>query len=99
MVTPVEAGAGRSALSWIKNQADRLFKYGKQLATLEERVTALENALKTMPPEACPYCGERSMRLKWQSPLYGDPGKQWTEETWACNKCGKEYNERQKLKG
>jgi ribosomal protein L37AE/L43A len=98
MVTPIEASAGKTLVGWIKNGADKLFKYGKRIATLEERVSALENALKTLPPEACPFCGERAMRLQEQSGLMGDPGKQWTEEIWRCEKCGKKYYEREKLK-
>jgi hypothetical protein len=98
MVTPVEASAGNVVIRWIKSSADKLFKYGKRIATLEERVSALENALKTMPPEACPFCGERAMRLKEQSGLLGNQGKQWTEEDWLCEKCGKIYREHTPLK-
>jgi len=97
MITPVDVGVGRAILNWIKNSAGKLFKYGKRLATLEERVTALEAALKTMPPKACPFCGEREMRLTEQSMVKGDPGKQWTEDYWTCAKCGKEYRETKKL--
>src|ERR1700692_658321 len=98
MVTPVEASTGKAVANWIRAKADTIFKYGKKLATLEERVTALENALKTMPPEACPFCGERAMRLKYQSGLLGNQGSQWTEEDWSCEKCGQIYRENTPLK-
>jgi len=98
MTTPLEVGAGKKAFDWVKNGATYLFMLAKRVATLEERVTALENALKTMPPEACPFCGERTMRLKEQSSLLGNQGSQWTEEDWACEKCGKIYRKRISLK-
>jgi hypothetical protein len=97
MVTPAEVHVGQRALDWIKRGAIYLFKLGKRIATLEERVTALEEALKTAPPDACPFCGERAMRLREQSGVMGNPGKQWTEEIWNCAKCGKNYTERQKI--
>ncbi|MGH6671858.1 MAG: hypothetical protein ACRECV_07780 [Xanthobacteraceae bacterium] len=98
MVPPVETGAAKKAFDWIKNGANYLFRLAKQIATLEERVMALESALKTMPPEACPFCGERAMRLTEQSGLLGNQGTQWTEEDWSCEKCGKTYVQRKPLK-
>jgi uncharacterized protein with PIN domain len=91
MVTPAEIGTGRAAFNWIKNWAGKVFQYGKRVATLEERVATLEQVLKTMPPDACPYCGERAMRLKEQSGVLGNQGTQWIEEDWRCEKCGKIY--------
>ena len=32
-------------------------------ATLEARVTALEEALAKQPADVCPYCGERAVRV------------------------------------
>lgn len=98
MVTPVEVGAGKTLWSWIKSNAQKIFKLGKRIATLEERVTALEDALKKQPGDECPYCGERAMRLTEQSGLLGNQGSQWTEEDWTCEKCGKIYQERTPLK-
>lgn len=97
-MTPVETGAGKKFFDWIKSGATYVFKLAKRVATLEERVTALENALTTAPAEACPFCGERAMRLMEQSPLLGEPGEQWTEETWHCTDCGQNYYERELLK-
>jgi ribosomal protein L37AE/L43A len=93
-ITPAEISFGAKILGWGKS----VIALGKRFAELEARVTALEKVLKTMPPDACPYCGEHAMRLKEQSMLLGDPGKQWTEEIWTCGKCGKDFVERQKLK-
>jgi hypothetical protein len=43
--------------------AKRLFMYGKQIAALEERVTALEKTLSEgRPPDVCECCGERGMQ-------------------------------------
>jgi hypothetical protein len=35
-----------------------------KVATLEEKVAALENRLERAPGEACPKCGALAMRLK-----------------------------------
>jgi DNA-directed RNA polymerase subunit RPC12/RpoP len=93
-ITPAEVSLGAKIWGWVKS----VIAVGKRFAELEARVTALELALKTAPADACPYCGERAMRLKEQGYLLGDPGKQWTEEIWNCASCGKDYAERQKLK-
>lgn len=98
MTTPIEVGAAKKTFDWLKNGATYVFKLAKRIATLEERVTALEEALKTAPADACPYCGEHNMRLKYQSGLMGNPGQQWTEDTWTCDKCGRDYIEREELK-
>lgn len=95
MVTPVEVGAGKKALDWLKGGATYLWKLGKRIATLEERVSALEESLKSAPADACPYCGERDMRLTNQNPMaMGTHPKRWTEETWTCGKCKKQYIEK-----
>jgi hypothetical protein len=95
MVTPVEAHAGKKALDWVKGGATYLWRLGKRIATLEERVTALEQQLKTAPADACPYCGERAMRLtKQPSMIKGDHPKRWTEEIWTCGACKQNYTER-----
>jgi uncharacterized protein with PIN domain len=94
-VTSFEAHVGRKTLDWIKGAATYLWRLGKRIATLEERVSTLEDALKTAPPEACPYCGERAQRLSHQSlTAMGTHPKRWTEETWTCGKCNKDYVER-----
>jgi uncharacterized protein with PIN domain len=97
MTTPIEAHIGAKGLGWIRQAATYVFKFGKRIATLEERVTALEDALKKQPADACPYCGERGMRLSKQSLLMGDPGKQWTQDVWTCEKCGRKETRRKKL--
>jgi uncharacterized protein with PIN domain len=98
MTTPIEAGVIWRGWLSIKHGLTYVFVLGKRIATLEARVTALEEALQKQPPDACPYCGERAMRLTEQSGLLGNQGSQWTEETWTCGKCGKRYYEREKLK-
>jgi hypothetical protein len=99
MVTPVEAHIGRKTLEGIKNAATYLWKMGKRIATLEERVTALEEQLKNgpIPADACPYCGERALRLTEQSRAQGSHPKRWIEEYWTCGKCGKEYTKHKAL--
>jgi ribosomal protein L37AE/L43A len=93
MNTPAEIGMSAKALGWLK----RLWQYGERIGTLESRVTTLEEALKIQPADACPYCGARAMRLSEQSPLMGDPGKQWTQDVWTCKECGKSERRRKKL--
>lgn len=61
-----------------------------KIAELEQRVAALEVALKKCPGETCLYCGERSMRLKKSSGLVGSGRGTWRRETWVCEACGKE---------
>jgi hypothetical protein len=73
MVTPAEIGLGARIVGWFKSWFSGIWK---RRVSLEARVTALENALKTMAPEACPYCGERAMRLKEQLALMGNQGSQ-----------------------
>jgi uncharacterized protein with PIN domain len=95
MVTPIELSTFTRVLDRLKGAATYLWRLGTCIATLEERVTHLEEALKTAPAAACPYCGERAMRLRDQDlTVRGDRPKRWTEETWTCSKCNKEYIER-----
>jgi DNA-directed RNA polymerase subunit RPC12/RpoP len=95
MVTPVEAHAGKKAFDWIKGASTYLWRLGKRIATLEERITALEQQLKTAPADACPYCGERAMRLAKQHYMVkGDHPKRWTEEDWICGSCTQKYTKK-----
>jgi hypothetical protein len=88
MTPPAESHrTPESIWGWITHIATYIFKLGKRIATLESRVTALEETLKTAPADACPFCGELAMRLTEQSRLLGNPGQQWTDETWTCEKC------------
>lgn len=99
MVTPVEAHAGKKALDWIKGGATYLWRLGKRIATLEERVTALEQQLKTVPADACPYCGDRAMRLTKQHYMVkGERPNQYTEEIWTCGTCTQTYIHRVPIK-
>jgi uncharacterized protein with PIN domain len=97
MTTPVEIHSGWKLLATAKNALSRVFALGKRIATLEERVTALEAALAKQPGDACPYCGERAMRLMMQGSLLGNQGNQWTEEIWLCHECNQSYEKRRKL--
>ena len=67
----------------------RALSFAQRVATLEARVAALEDALRKQPGDACPFCGERAMRMKEQSRLLGNQGTQWWEEYWICEKCNK----------
>src|SRR5271169_908848 len=70
--------------------AKRIFHMGKRIATLEARVTKLEELLSTQPADACPYCGERSLRMSHAGHVRGSPPNAWRYETWACGKCGRQ---------
>jgi uncharacterized protein with PIN domain len=94
-MTPIETTGLWKVWPSIKRGLTYVFVLGKRIATLEERVTALEEALKSAPADACPYCGERALRLTHQNLMaMGNHPKRWTEETWTCGKCNKEYVER-----
>jgi uncharacterized protein with PIN domain len=97
-ITPIEISFGGKALGLIRRYWGKVFVSPARVAVLESRISALEVLLDKQPPDACPYCGERAMRLTYQSSLLGNQGHQWTEETWTCEKCGKKYSEREKLK-
>jgi uncharacterized protein with PIN domain len=96
-VTPVEISFGAKALGLVRKYWGKIFVSVKRVQTLEDRISALEESLGKQPADACPYCGERGMRLTEQSPLYGDPGKKWSEDVWTCEKCGKRERRRKKL--
>jgi uncharacterized protein with PIN domain len=66
---------------------ERLAELGGEL---RERMTALEAALQKYPGEACPFCGERTLRLKKASGPIGSGRGTWRRETWVCEACGKE---------
>jgi len=89
MTTPAEVGAGKKAFDWIKSGATYVFKLAKRVATLEERVTELENALKKQPADACPFCGERVMRKTEEGRLLGGNPNQWKQDVWTCQACSK----------
>lgn len=55
---------------------------------LEQRVKALEEALAKCPGEGCSMCGERAMRLTWQSGAKGPLDKRLQAQTWTCAACG-----------
>ena len=73
MSTPIEA----YGFGWLKRAFTYFEKFAKRYATLEERVTALEEALKKQPADACEFCGERAMRKTEAGPLMGNQGTQW----------------------
>jgi uncharacterized protein with PIN domain len=59
-------------------------------AELRGRMAAVETALQRCPGEACPYCGERALRLKKASRPIGSGRGTWRRETWVCGACGRE---------
>jgi len=97
MITTAETSFVARFFGPVKRAFSFVFALGKRIATLEARVSALEQALGTQPADACPYCGERAMRLSKQSMLMGNQGKQWTEDDWTCKECGKTERRRKKL--
>jgi hypothetical protein len=96
-MTPIEASGIWKVWPSIKRALTYVFALGKRIATLEERVTHLEETLKTAPAESCPFCGARAQRLTHQSLPMGNPGKQWIEETWNCTECKRDYIDRKKI--
>jgi ribosomal protein L37AE/L43A len=89
MTTPVEAHLGAQVFKRIRDGATYLFKLGKRIATLEARVTALEEAQNRQLPDACPFCGERAMRKTEDGRILGSPPNQWKQDTWTCAACNK----------
>jgi hypothetical protein len=85
MTTPV---FGWKWLLSAKNALTRVFAYGKQIAMLEARVTALEAALGKQPADACPFCGERAMRKTQDGRIFRG-AKQWKQDVWTCQACKK----------
>jgi hypothetical protein len=83
----LEASAGKKALDWIKKYAEQVLQYGKRVATLEERVTALEATLSKKTPDGCPFCGELAMRKTEDGRLLGPPPHQWKTDVWTCKAC------------
>ena len=88
-----EISLGTKIWGWAK----QVVLIGKRIATLEARVTALEEALAKQPADACPFCGERGMRMTSKCVLLGDQGSQWWEEYWTCEKCAKSETRHRKL--
>jgi ribosomal protein L37AE/L43A len=72
--------------SWVKEGIELI----RRIASLEARVTALEEAQGSQMPDACPKCGERAMRRAQPGRLLGPGGNQWRQDVWKCEKCGDE---------
>ena len=88
MTGTVEVGVLWRAWLATKHGATYLFVLGKRIATLEARVTELEATLEKQPPDACPKCGERAMRLENTWGLRGSGADQRRIDGWKCEKCG-----------
>jgi ribosomal protein L37AE/L43A len=86
MLTPVEQHFLSRAWGWTK----QAFALAKRVATLEARVTALEETLGKQPADSCPKCGERAMRRARPGRILGGPPDQWRQDVWKCEKCGDE---------
>jgi hypothetical protein len=86
-------GIGAKAWGWTKGT----LLFLRRIATLEARVTALEDALGSQPADCCKACGVRAMRMTGKSMLLGNQGTQWWEEYWACENCGKSITTHHKL--
>jgi hypothetical protein len=84
---PMTPSAGLSIVKRVWAGATRVFAYGRQIATLEARVAALEEKLGKQPPDACNKCGERAMRVFHVSNIKGG-AHHWREDDWKCEKCG-----------
>jgi ribosomal protein L37AE/L43A len=87
MTGPAEASVIWRGWLLIKRGLTYVFVLGKRIATLEARVTALEEALGKQSADACPYCGERAMRKTKDGMLFGPPGKQSKQDVWTCKSC------------
>ena len=84
MLTPAERHLFSRAWAWMKQG----FELARRVATLEARVTALEEAQGKQLPDACPNCGERAMRRTHVSHIFGSAPNQWRQDGWTCEKCG-----------
>jgi len=78
---------GITAWNRLRALAKRGAVIAERFATLEARVTTIEATLAKQPGDACPYCGERTMRMEWSSHALGEPRKQWRREKWTCASC------------
>jgi ribosomal protein L37AE/L43A len=87
MATPVEAHFGLKWLVSVKNALTRVFAYGKQIAILGARVTALEAKLEKHPPDTCQFCGELAMRKTSAGMIMRVAQNHWREDVWTCEKC------------
>ena len=79
-----EVKAAQTGWKWFKSG----LAFWKRIATLEERVSALEIAAKERKPDGCPACGAIAMRRESTSGVMGSDGKQYRLEGWKCGKCG-----------
>jgi hypothetical protein len=77
------AGWGKQAFSYARRGA----AMATRIATLESRVTALEEALSKQPPDTCQMCGERAMRRIESSGIMGERDL-YRHDWWKCGKCG-----------
>ena len=59
-----------------------------KVATLEARVTALEELLSKQPADACPKCGERAVRRTSAGRMWGEGRGAHREDFYQCEKCG-----------
>lgn len=62
----------------------------EKIAHLERRVTAIEDQLGKIPADACPFCGERTMRMKSTHGPLGSIGNQYQQECWKCSSCNQQ---------
>ena len=63
-------------------------KIVNRLNDLENRVAELETRLKDQPPDACPFCGKRAMRMYYSSPPLMERNPIARFEDWVCQSCG-----------
>jgi predicted RNA-binding Zn-ribbon protein involved in translation (DUF1610 family) len=83
MTTPVEGHILGKVTGWAKSA----FSLVKRVATLEARVTALEQGKGGTSPFDCPYCTERTMRKAKDGRVLGSAPNKWKEDIWACQNC------------
>ena len=75
-------GLGKQAIGFIRRGA----AMAARIATLESRVTELEEKLEKQNPDACPGCGERAMRRTETGHL--SQANSARRDLWTCQKCG-----------
>ena len=81
----LKAGGPAVANLWTRGR-----KIVYRLDDLEMRISAMEDRLKSQPPDACSFCGEPAMRMYYAGPPIMGQNPIARIEDWRCASCGNE---------